>query len=111
MRERSTRGRAKRAGRRAWVAALTLSVVLGCSAPARAEPGGTESPMLAEARIVFDLIIVRPLGIGELVFGFLCFLPAALFAGRSVADPWDSFVVEPFEETFTRPLGEFEEEF
>jgi len=67
--------------------------------------------MIAEARVVFDLIIVRPLGIGEVIVGFVCFLPAALFAGRAVADPWDSFVAEPFEATFTRPLGDFEEEF
>jgi hypothetical protein len=28
-----------------------------------------------------------------------------------VAEPWDLFVVEPFEATFTRPLGEFDDEY
>ncbi len=106
MHERSTRHRAKRGGRRAWVAALTLSAVLGWAAPARAE-----HPVVAGTSIAFDLIILRPLRLGELVFGFVCFVPAALFAGPSVADPWDLFVVEPFEATFTRPLGDFEAEY
>ncbi len=106
MHERSSRHRAKRVGRRAWVAALTLSAVLGWAAPARAE-----HPVIAGTGIAFDLIIVRPLSLGVLVFGFVCFLPAALFSGPSVADPWDMFVVEPFEATFIRPLGEFEEEY
>ncbi len=106
MRERPTRRRAKRVGRRAWVAALTLSAVLGSAAPARAE-----HPVIAGTSIAFDLIIVRPLSLGELVFGFVCFVPAALFAGPSVAEPWELFVAEPFEATFTRPLGEFDEEY
>ncbi len=106
MCERSTRRRAKRVGRRAWVAALTLSAALGCATPARAE-----HPVVRGTGIAFDLIIVRPLRLGELVFGFVCFVPAALFAGPSVAEPWKLFVVEPFEATFTRPLGEFEEEY
>jgi len=117
MRKGSTRRREKRDGRRAWVAALALSAVLGCAAPARAEHpviAGTdrgEHPVIAGTSIAFDLIIVRPLSLGELVFGFICFVPAAIVAGPSVADPWDTFVAEPFEATFVRPLGEFEEEY
>ena len=106
MRERSTRRRAKRDGRRAWVAALSLSALLGSAAPARAE-----HPVIAGTGIAFDLIIVRPLRLGQLAFGFVCLPPAALFAGPSVAEPWQLFVVEPFEATFTRPLGEFDDEY
>ena len=111
MHERSPRRRAKRAGRRAWVAALTLSAVLGSAVPAQAESGRGEHPVLAGTSKAFDLIIVRPLSLGVLVFGFVCFLPAALFAAPSFADPWDLFVMEPYEATFKRPLGEFEEEY
>ena len=113
MRERSTRCRAKRVGRRAWVAALALSAVLGWAAPAPAAPAPArgEHPVIAGTGIAFDLIIVRPLSLGELVFGFICCVPAAIVAGPSVADPWDTFVAEPFEATFVRPLGEFEEEY
>jgi hypothetical protein len=113
MRERSTRPSAKRVGRRAWVAALALSAVLGWAAPAPAAPAPArgEHPVIAGTGIAFDLIILRPLRLGQLVFGFVCFVPAALFAGETVADPWDLFVVEPFEATFTRPLGDIEEEY
>jgi hypothetical protein len=106
MRERSTRRRAKRVERRAWVVALALSAVIGCATPAQAE-----HPMVRGTGIVFDLIIVRPLGLGELIFGFICFAPAALFAGRSIEDPWEHFVLQPYEATFVRPLGEFDEEY
>ncbi len=106
MRERSNRRRTKRAGRRVWVAALSLSAVLGCAAPARAE-----HPAVRGHHIAFDLIILRPLGLGELLFGFICFVPVGLFAGDAIDDPWELFVMEPFEATFTRPLGEFEEEY
>ncbi len=106
IREQSTRRRTKHVGRRAWVAALTLSAVLGCATPA-----GAEHPAVTRSGIAFDLIIMRPLRLGELVFGFVCFVPAALFAGPSIADPWETFVTEPYKATFTRPLGEFEEDY
>ena len=108
MRERSTprSQRSKRARRRAWVVALILSAVLGGAAPARAE-----NPVIAGVGMTLDLIIVRPLTVGQLVFGFVCFLPAALFAGKSFREPWEIFVGDPFEATFVRPLGEFEEDY
>ena len=106
MCERSTERRAKRVGSPAWVVALALSAVIGCATPAQAE-----HPVGKGTGIVFDLIIVRPLGLGELIFGFICFAPAALFAGRAVEDPWEHFVLEPYEATFVRPLGEFDEEY
>jgi hypothetical protein len=111
MRERLIRPRPKRAGRRDWIAALTLALVLGSVAPAGAVGPSTGQRVMAGTSIAFDLLIVRPLGLGELIFGFACFVPAALFAGPSVAEPWDLFVVEPFEATFTRPLGEFDDEY
>lgn len=106
MRKQSTRCRAKRATRRSWVAALSLAAVLGCAATARAENAAVKG-----ADIAFDLLILRPMGLGELIFGFVCFAPAALFAGQAIGDPWEHFVLIPFESTFKRPLGEIEEEY
>ena len=48
MRERPKRLRAKRARRRAWVAALTLSAVLGSAVPAQAESDCDTEPLPQE---------------------------------------------------------------
>jgi hypothetical protein len=39
---------------------------------------------------------------------FVVALPFALTSG-STGDAWDALVVEPFEFTFTRPLGRFDD--
>jgi hypothetical protein len=72
----------------------------------------------------FDLIVMRPLGVGRIPFGFACFLPAAIFAElppamggdskrwrAAVDDAWQLFVMDAVESTFMTPLGEFEEEY
>ena len=54
---------------------------------------------------------IRVLGIGLIVVGaafFIVALPFALTSG-STGDTWDALVVEPFQFTFTRPLGKFED--
>jgi len=68
-----------------------------------------------------DLVIVRPLGIGKIVFGFVAFIPVAAFAEvpvtgwneddgyNAVADVWDVFVVESFQATFMTPLGQIDD--
>ena len=61
----------------------------------------------------FSMIIdvpVRVLGIGLALVGtafFIVALPFALTSG-STGDAWDALVVEPFQFTFSRPLGKFE---
>ncbi len=54
---------------------------------------------------------IRVLGLGVMVVGtafFIVALPFALTSG-STGDAWDALVVEPFQFTFTRPLGKFED--
>ena len=54
---------------------------------------------------------IRVLSLGLTVFStviFIVALPFALASG-STEDAWDALVVEPFEFTFTRPLGQFED--
>ncbi len=54
---------------------------------------------------------IRVVGLGLALIGsafFVVALPFALTSG-STGDAWDVLVVEPFEFTFTRPLGKFEE--
>jgi hypothetical protein len=87
-----------------------------------APPAQAENAFAKCSRQTFDLIIVRPLGAGKVVFGFLSFLPVAFFAEIPVtgwneddgysatADVWHAFVVDPFNDTFRTPLGEFPDE-
>ena len=54
---------------------------------------------------------VRVVGIGLIVIGtavFIVSLPFALTSG-STGDAWTGLIVDPFEFTFTRPLGKFDD--
>ncbi len=54
---------------------------------------------------------IRLVGLGLALIGsafFVVALPFALTSG-STGDAWDVLVIEPFEFTFTRPLGKFDE--
>ena len=61
----------------------------------------------------FEMVIdvpIRIIGLGLTVVGtafFVVALPFAMSSG-STGDAWDALVVEPFQFTFTRPLGKFE---
>ena len=61
----------------------------------------------------FEMVIdvpIRILSLGLTVVGtafFIVALPFAMSSG-STGDAWDALVVEPFQFTFTRPLGKFE---
>ena len=62
----------------------------------------------------FSMIIdvpIRVLGMGLALVGtafFIVALPFELTSG-STGDAWDALVVEPFQFTFTRPLGKFDD--
>ena len=75
---------------------------------------GNVSGALPEERPgAFEMVIdvpIRILGLGLTVVGtafFIVALPFAMSSGSTV-DAWDALVVEPFQFTFTRPLGKFE---
>jgi len=104
----------------AHVAAVIASILIAATliSPATAH---AENAFVQGSQKVFDLIIVRPLGVGKLAFGFVCFLPAGLFASTptdlyqngwassDASSAWDLFVATPFQETFQTPLGEIEQ--
>ena len=76
---------------------------------------GNVSGALPEERPgAFAMVIdvpIRILGLGLAVVGtaiFIVALPFALSSGRTGA-AWDALVAEPFQFTFTRPLGKFDE--
>jgi hypothetical protein len=59
--------------------------------------------------IIFDVILVRPGGIAAIAIGtafFIVSLPFGIISG-STAQAGKALVADPFNFTFTRPLGEF----
>lgn len=107
--------RSQRRVRRGWLCAAVLLVALAVGAPAQAENAFAE-----RSGQVFDLLVLRPLGVGRVVVGFVSFLPVALLAEvpvvgwkddgySAVADVWEVFVGGPFRATFMTPLGELDE--
>jgi len=76
---------------------------------------GNVSGVLPEERPgAFAMVIdvpIRILSLGLAMVGtafFIVALPFALSSG-STGDAWDALVAEPFQFTFTRPLGKFDE--
>ncbi len=68
-------------------------------------------PALAQEpeSMMADIIAVRPVGLAAIVFGtavFIVALPFALASG-SVDTVGRALIVKPFKFTFTRPIGDF----
>jgi hypothetical protein len=58
--------------------------------------------------VVFDVLVLRPLGAIATIGGFVAFLATAPMLAPSQEIPygWDTFVMGPYEYTVERPLGE-----
>ena len=75
--------------------------------------GNVSGALPVERHGAFEMVIdvpIRILSLGLAVVGtafFIVALPFAMSSG-STGDAWDALVVEPFQFTFTRPLGKFE---
>ena len=76
--------------------------------------GHTSAAVPEERPDGFAMVIdvpVRVIGMGLMVIGtafFIVSLPFALTSG-STGDAWTGLIVDPFEFTFTRPLGKFDD--
>ncbi len=87
------------------IAALLLcaSLALPTTAAASDGPGVVSN--------AFDCAVLRPFGLVTTVVGGILFLPAALLTApsgeASVKTAWRHFVLDPVENTFGRPLGDF----
>lgn len=72
-----------------------------------AAPAFAASSEIEAIDIIFDTIILRPLGLVSTAFGgtfFLVSLPLSAIT-RSVGTSYDVLVKDPFNYTFVRPLG------
>ena len=76
--------------------------------------GNVSGALPEEPPGAFAMVIdvpIRILSLGLAMVGtafFIVALPFALSSG-STGDAWDALVAEPFQFTFTRPLGKFED--
>ena len=74
--------------------------------------GNVSGALPVERPGAFEMVIdvpIRILSLGLALVGtafFIVALPFAMSSG-STGDAWDALVVEPFQFTFTRPLGKF----
>jgi len=63
-----------------------------------------------DVAVTMDLLLLRPIGFATLVGGtgiFILSLPLAVISG-SVGKTSNALVVEPLKYTFTRPLGDYD---
>jgi hypothetical protein len=93
---------------RRFITTLSLAVFLGVSLPnmAFANESGTETG--DDVAIVFDLVVLRPVGLVATAAGLLIFvgsLPISI-PTLSVGKALNSLVVGPARYTFVRELGE-----
>jgi hypothetical protein len=86
--------------------AVASLLVLSGAAPARADleeidPNGVP--------VIFDLVILRPLGLATTALGVAAFVPAAaltaLVRPTDIGKPFEVLVKQPFGYTFMDPLG------
>jgi hypothetical protein len=85
---------------------LALLLVTAIQPPAMANERGTESG--DDVAIIFDLVILRPVGLVATVGGtaiFICSLPISL-PTLSVGKAFRALVVNPAHYTFVRTLGD-----
>ncbi len=103
---RPSRYRRSVAGTRSLLVTLVASAALMASPLAAAAGQGEVIP--APETMIFDGLVVRPLGLVATVVGtaaWVVTLPFSLL-GRNAMDAGKVMVVEPAAFTFTRPLGE-----
>jgi hypothetical protein len=98
----------------AALAAATAVLLLCAQAGAQVRSEGQPEQNGAGASrtaVVFDAVVLRPLGLVATVIGAGLFPAAALVSvpgGRdSVEEAWELFVLVPGKAVFQRPLGEF----
>lgn len=92
--------------KRFFLAATTAAVLL--ATPVAIAGDSLDGKPSSEA-MIFDLAIARPIGLVGTIAGaaiFVIALPISITIGAPPAAAAKRLVVEPFNWTFTRPLGE-----
>jgi hypothetical protein len=92
--------------------AAALALVLWLGVPGASKAAGSMEDAFADCSYpkTFDLMVMRPAGIGAVGIGVALFVPfaplAALTSPSGLGEPWNTFIVRPVRFTFGRPLGQ-----
>ena len=93
------------------VRAAVVTLIACLLLPVIAHANDPPSRRIAPPPVVFDAVVLRPLGLIATVIGTSMFVPAAILTApmgsRGVADAWERFVTLPGRYTFTRKMGEY----
>ena len=87
------------------------AVVAVCAALLLSAPAHADSETPHPAAVVFDAVLLRPLGLLTMVIGAALFVPAAVVTSPggldSLEEALELFVLDPAKDVLERPLGEF----
>jgi hypothetical protein len=90
---------------------LAASMIWAACGPAFAEGSGRATPALYEGEddipVIYDVLIMRPLGLAACIVGLAAAVVALPFAipSGSTDKVYQALIVDPFHYTFKRPLG------
>jgi hypothetical protein len=92
-----------------WLMAAVLATTQLALAPAAAASVNENGSRPGGGEIIFDSLVVRPVGLVGTVAGTAVFLVSLPFSalGGNVGEVANQMVVAPARYTFVRPIGEF----
>ena len=91
---------------------VTVALIMCLSAPSAMAAGPKDETDGSAVAMVFDFVLVRPMGIVATIFGCATFVVSLPFTalGGNVGEAAQKLVVDPVVFTFNRPLGRLIEE-
>jgi hypothetical protein len=107
------RRRPKKSARAAILTLIALLLIPAQGLAQTQTPGQDQVPASSPSIFssAFDVVILRPLGVVVLAVGSAMFVPVAIVTAPGGKDnlegALDFFVLGPYNDVFTRPLGEF----
>jgi predicted membrane protein len=95
--------------RSSFAVAVMVALIFGLMSPAAFADQYTEREKPTGGMMMWDVLVMRPIGIVGTAVGSVIWLVSYPFAalGGNTDESTEALVQQPFEWTFQRPLGEF----
>lgn len=91
------------------VAVLATAIALAAPVQAQADQRSLGRPGVGP--VIFDILVLRPLGFAAAAAGAVAFVPAAILTAPmgmdAIGEAWEHLVEIPTDHVFDRPLGDF----